>query len=272
MQKIGFQGEHGAYSEQAIFEHFGKEVESVPCQSFENVFSSLENGEIDLGVVPIENFLAGSIVQTYDLLLKYNFYIIGQIFLEIHHNLIANKNANFENIKEVYSHPQALAQCRNFLEKNNLTAKEYYDTAGSVKFLKKSRDLDKAGIASEIAAKIYDMKILKKGIESVKNNTTRFIIISKKESEKYNSEKKYLTSIIFVASNIPAALYKCLGGFATNNVNLLKIESHPMKGEIRNYFFYIDVEGHKNEPSIKNALKELEFFSSSVKLLGSYLK
>jgi prephenate dehydratase len=197
----------------------------------------LEEGNIDLGVVPIENFLAGSIVQTYDLLLEYNFNIVGEIFLQIHHNLIANKGAKFEDIKEVYSHPQALAQCKDFISENNLIVKEAYDTAGSVKTLKKKGDLNKSAIASEVSAEIYEMEILRRNIESIKNNTTRFIVISKDEIKHKNPDEKYLTSIIFSVSDVPAALYKCLGGFATNGVNLTKIESRPMKGQIGNYFF-----------------------------------
>lgn len=272
MKKIGFQGELGAYSEQAIFRYFGKDVEAVPLYSFEEVFNALGKDEIELGVVPIENFLAGSIVQTYDLLLEHNFYIVGEIFLGIHHNLIANKESNLNDIKEVYSHPQALAQCIDFIKEHKLVAKASYDTAGAVKEIKEENSLDKAAIASKITAEIYDMKILEENIESVKNNVTRFIIISKQELIEKKSDEEYLTSIIFSTADIPAALYKCLGGFATNKVNLTKLESRPVKGKIGDYFFYVDLEFHKEDESFRNALKELEFFSSSVKILGSYPK
>jgi len=269
MKKIAFQGEKGAYSEQAVFKYFKKNIKTIPCTTFDEVFSKVKNKKIEFGIIPIENFLAGSINETYDLLKKHKLFIVGEIFLRINHCLIANKNSKKSSIKKVYSHPQALAQCKDYLNKNKFQNFATPDTAGSVRYVKKQGQIDKAAIASEIAAKTHDMKILDKNIETDHNNTTRFIIISKKESQKTTNPK---SSIIFTTKNIPSALYKCLGGFATNNINLTKLESRPVKGNHGSYLFYLDFEGHKNNPSVKLALKELKTFTGFIKFLGSYSK
>ncbi|MFC1696809.1 prephenate dehydratase [Nanoarchaeota archaeon] len=278
--KIGFQGERGAFSEQAIIKHFGKkidvgnvsedsEVSAVPHYSFQDVFENLRDGKIDLGVVPIENFMAGSINQTYDLLLEHKVFIIGEIYLRIKFCLIGKEGMKISEVKRVVSHPQGIAQCDEFIRKHKFEAVTTYDTAGSVKEVKENNNEGEAAIAPEIAADIYGMNVIASGIETVKNNTTRFIIISKEEKV---VDENCKSSLVFAVKDIPAALYKCLGGFANNNVNLTKLESRPVRGEHGKYLFYLDFEGSKNDESVQNALEELKSFTVFIKFLGTYEK
>ena len=265
--KIGYQGEPGAYSEHAIISKFGEDTELKNFNTFTAVFRAVESGNIDLGVVPIENFMAGSINKTYDLLLQHNLFITGEVFLKIHHCLIGTKDSTLDGIKRVYSHPQALEQCAEFLDKHEFEYFATNDTAGSVRKLKENPDPEEAAIASKRAAEHYGLKVLKEGIETAKNNVTRFIIISKEEAHPDDDCK---SSLVFAVRDIPAALYKCLGGFATNSINLVKLESRPARDNHGKYMFYLDFEGSKDNTGVKNALQELEFFTEHVKFLGSY--
>ncbi len=267
--KIGYQGEKGAYSEQAVKMRFGSDdaLEAVSYATFAEVFEAVSLGTVEKGVVPIENFIAGSINQTYDLLLDHDLFIVGEIFLPIEHCLIGKKGSE---VKKVYSHPQALAQCEEFIRNKGYEPRAASDTAGSVKIVKERGRDDEAAIASESAAEIYGLDVLEKGISTVKNNVTRFIVISKKECDKLEGDVK--SSLVFAARHIPAALYKCLGGFATNTVNLEKLESRPIRGEHGNYLFYLDFAGGKDDVDVREALAELDFFTESVKFLGSYPK
>lgn len=265
--RVAFQGELGAYSEMAVYSFFGQNIEVLPCKSFDDVFESVKVGKVDYGVVPIENSIEGSVNRTYDLFLEYDLKVCGEIIIRVSHCLIAHKNSKLEEIKTVFSHPQALAQCRKFLEQHNLRAISTFDTAGSVKMIKEEKMMDSAAIASERAAQIYGMTILERDIEDSKNNSTRFFVLDKQDSP-YSGEDK--TSIIFAAKSIPGALYKVLKEFADRNINLTKIESRPTKQTPWEYHFYLDFEGHRIETKCQEALKSIKDKTLFIKILGSY--
>lgn len=265
--KVAFQGEIGAYSEEAAFDFFGKSIQTLACKTFSEVFRVVEKNQADFGTLPIENSLEGTIGQNYDLLLKSKLKISGETILRICHCLIANKETPLSSVKKVYSHPQALGQCRKFLEKLKCEIIPAYDTAGSVKIIKERRLKNSAAVASERAAILYGMEILKKGIETNKKNFTRFLIISKKEQKPTGEDK---TSIVFFLKHIPGSLFKALKGFAKRKINLTKIESRPIIGKPWQYNFYLDFEGHQAEKKIQAALKDLKKVALFVKILGSY--
>ena len=265
--RIAFQGELGAYSEMAVYSFFGQSVNVKPCKIFDYVFESVKTGDVDHGVVPIENSIEGSVNRTYDLFLEYNLKVCGEIIIRISHCFIAHKGTQLDQIKTVYSHPQALAQCRKFLEEHKLRAISTFDTAGSVKMIKEENMMDAAAIASERAAQIYDMTILEKEIEDTKNNSTRFFVLDTKDSP-YSGQDK--TSIIFAAKSVPGALYKVLKEFADRNINLTKIESRPTKSTPWEYHFYLDFEGHRTETKCQQALNSIKDKTIFVKILGSY--
>ena len=267
--KVAFQGEIGAYSEEAAFKFFGGKIKTLPCQTFSDVFEMVEKGYVDFGIIPIENSLEGTVTvgQNYDLLLKSELKIFGEEILKISHCLIVNQGVKINSLKKVYSHPQALGQCREFLEKLKLKAIPVYDTAGALKMLKEEKAKETAAIASERAGKIYQMKILKRAIETNQQNFTRFLIISRKEAKKAKNSK---TSIAFFLRNVPGALLKALEGFAKRKINLTKIESRPIMGKPWQYHFYLDFEGHKESQKVKEALEELKEKTLFSKVLGSY--
>jgi len=265
--KVAFQGEIGAYSESAVYSFFGSSVEVKPCENLSEVFESVKKGEIPYGVVPIENSIEGSVNQTYDLFLEYDLKVCGEIALKIVHCLIAHPGTKLNQIKTVYSHPQALAQCRKFLEKIGCRLISTFDTAGSVKMIKEEGLKDAGAIASQRAAEIYDMKVLAKEIGDTPNNYTRFFVLSKQDSPPSRQDK---TSIIFSVKSVPGALYHILEEFATRNINLTKIESRPTKRTPWEYNFYLDFEGHRNEEKCQEALKSIKDKILFVKILGSY--
>ncbi len=267
--KIAFQGERGAFSESAIYNYFGLTVDVKPCRDLSEVFEIVDRQETSYGVVPIENSLEGSVNQTYDLFLNHDLSVCGEIILRVSHCLIANPEANLSDIKTVYSHPQALAQCRIFLEKLGTELIPTYDTAGSVKMLKHKGFKNAAAVASEKAAEIYGMKILVKEIEDNPTNYTRFFVLSKEDSPRTGRDK---TSIIFGAAHTPGSLYHALGEFAKRKINLTKIESRPTKQKAWEYNFYLDFEGHRTEKNCAAALQALEKSGSFLKILGSYPK
>jgi chorismate mutase/prephenate dehydratase len=267
--KVAFQGEKGAYSEMAVYKFFGSSVDVKPCRDFKDVFEGVEKQEAQHGVVPIENSLEGSINQTYDLFLKHDLKVCGEVVVRVSHCLVANKGTALEQVKTVYSHPQALAQCRNFLERSGWDLIPTYDTAGSAKMLKEKKLKDAAAIASERAAELYGLKILAREIEDNPNNYTRFFVLSKEDSPKTGNDK---TSIIFAAAHKPGSLYQALGEFAKRGISLTKIESRPTKQTPWEYNFYLDFEGHRSEPRCMEALEALKEYSAFIKILGSYPK
>ncbi len=277
MLKIAYQGIKGAYTHEALL-NFAKtlniKVEPVNIDStFYEVFKKAQN-ETDLAFIPIENSNAGSVIENFDHLMNFDFEITGEYILPVNHCFLAKKGAEFENIKEVYSHPQALAQCSDFLDtmgfiRNNL------DTASGAKFVSQSKRNDIAALASEICADLYGLEVLKKNFQNSKDNVTRFFLI-KKRGLKFDFENKFQksdkVSLIVKTKHIPAALYKCLGAFATQNINLTKIESRPSRDKNFNYNFFIDFIGNLEKYNVKLALEELRFFSREYKILGNYKK
>jgi chorismate mutase / prephenate dehydratase len=267
--KIAFQGERGAYSESAVFQFFGADAQVNPCKDFRDVFESVEKQETPCGVVPVENSLEGSVSQNYDLFLKYDLKVCGEVIVKIEHCLIANPGTTLADIKAVYSHPQALAQCRAFLEEMGRDLIPTYDTAGSVKMLKEKALKNAAAVASKRAAEIYGMQILAEDIADNLENYTRFFVLSRTDSEATGKDK---TSIIFSAVHAPGSLYNALGEFAKRDINLTKIESRPTKQTPWEYNFYLDFEGHRTEKRCTEALIALEKYASFIKILGSYPK
>ena len=265
--KVAFQGEIGAYSESAVYSFFGSSAEVKPCKNLSDVFESVKKGETPYGVVPIENSIEGSVNQTYDLFLEYDLKVRGEIVLKIVHCLIAHPGTQLNSIRTVYSHPQALAQCRKFLEKLGCRLISTFDTAGSVKMIKEEGLKDAGAIASERAAEIYGMKVLAKEIGDTPNNYTRFFVLSKQDSPPSGEDK---TSIIFSVKSIPGALYHILEEFAVRDINLTKIESRPTKRTPWEYNFYLDFEGHRNEEKCQEALESIKDKTLFVKILGSY--
>jgi prephenate dehydratase len=264
--RIAFQGEPGAYSEQAVYDYFGA-AETLPCESFDAVFEAVTGGVCESALIPIENSLAGSIHQNYDLLLRHNLFITGEYLLSIQHCLIALFGVQKSDIKKVISHPQALGQCANYLREHGLKSEAAYDTAGSVKMLKGMGTRDTAAIASNRAAKLYGMQILEEGIEDNPENYTRFIAIAQKPVRP-NGESK--TSIVFTLNNQPGALFKALSVFALRDIDLSKIESRPLAGKPWEYLFYIDFIGDEKEAHVAKALDHLGEYAAMLRVLGSY--
>lgn len=265
--KIAFQGERGAYSEEAIIRNYGKEVEAIPKPSLRDVFRAVEMDEAEFGLLPAENTLEGSITQTYDLLFESDLKIRGEVILRIVHCLMANPGVALKEVRRVYSHPQALRQCSHFIERNRLEEVPMYDTAGSAKMIKEASLRDAAAIASRRAAEIYGLSILLEGIESNPENYTRFLIIGHEDHPPTGRDK---TTIAFKIEHTPGSLFRALKPFAELEVNLTKIESRPIPGRPWEYTFYLDLEGHREDQRVKLALKELEKASLYVKILGSY--
>ena len=267
--KVAFQGELGAYSESALYSFFGSSSQPVPCRRFADVFRSVETGGTAFGVVPIENSIEGSVNQVYDLFLKYDHKVCGEIALRIAHCLIANPGTDIGAVKVIYSHPQALAQCRGFLEGLDCEMISTYDTAGSVKMIKERQLMDAGAIAGERAAEIYGMNILARNISDNPHNYTRFFVLSTNDAPPSGKDK---TSVIFSTRHIPGALYQVLGEFAKRDINLTKIESRPTKRRPWEYNFYLDFEGHRSEEKCADALEGLRSKAVFVKVLGSYPK
>lgn len=270
MKKIAFQGEKGAFSEDAAVHYFGDSILPVPHKTFKAVFEAVTSNDCDHGLIPIENSFTGSIHQNMDLLLEFDLAVIGEIILRIHHNLLVKKGVRIEEIKTVYSHPQALQQCSRYLESlTNVEVVPAYDTAGSAKRISNSADNSEAAVASLRAAKDYNLDTLQKGIENNDQNFTRFLVISPKS---ITPSKNTKTSIVFSAKDIPGALFKSLSVFALRDINLLKIESRPLRRGKWKYWFYLDFEGAINDEACQNAINHLQEITSFFKVLGSYEK
>jgi len=266
MTRVAFQGERGAFSEDAVVRFFG-DVELLPCRAIRDVFQTVAGDRADFGVVPVENSQAGSINETYDLLLKFDLNICGEIALEVNHCLMAPPGESLASIKTVYSHPQALAQCEEFLRKLDAEIIPSYDTAGSAKLIKEKSLIHCAAVASKRVAEIYQMQTLAEDIQTIHDNYTKFFVISKKQAERAAENK---TSLVFATKNAPGALYDCLGAFATRNINLTKLESRPSRDRPWEYVFYVDLEGHTEDDICSQALQKLKGITSFLKILGSY--
>ena len=267
--KVAFQGEKGAYSHFACLEVFPN-VDAKACSTFEEAFQlAKDNSEYKI-VIPIENSLAGRVADIHYLIPKYKLQIHAEHFQKVTHNLLGIKGSKIKDIKTVRSHSQAIGQCNKMISENKLKPIISADTAGSAKFISEKKDKTDSAIASELAAKIYSLEILKSNVEDESGNVTRFFIMGKDSKHPEHKDKKYITSCIFKLKSIPAALYKALGGFATNGVNLCKLESFSVKNTFDQVNFYIDIEGHIEDPSLQKALEELGFHTQKLDILGVY--
>jgi len=267
--KVAFQGEKGAYSHLACNEIFPN-VDAVACATFEEAFQlAKENSEYKI-VIPIENSLAGRVADIHYLIPKYKLQIHAEHFQKVTHNLLGVKGSKLKDVKTVRSHAQALGQSQKFISNNKLTSIISADTAGSAKYVSEKKDKSEGAIASDLAAKIYNLDILKTNVEDEIGNVTRFFVMGSDPKHPEFKDKKYITSCIFKLKSMPAALYKALGGFATQGVNLCKLESFSVKNTFDQVNFYIDIEGHIEEPSLRKALEELGFHTQKLDVLGVY--
>ena len=268
--KIAFQGEKGAYSHIASEEIF-KDAEIKTCNTFEETFkTAFEDKDFKI-IIPLENSLAGRVAYIHYLLPKYKLQIYSEHFQQVEHNLLIKPEAKITDIKYVRSHAQAIGQCQDFIKKYNFKTIISADTAGSAKELAANNDISIGAIASELSAKIYKLKILNKNIEDEKGNMTRFLVMGKLVHQpEFKEEKKFITSCIFRLKSTPSALYKCLGGFATNQINLTKLESFSVKNTFDQTNFYLDLEGHIEEKKVQKAMEELGFHTESLDILGVY--
>ena len=268
--KVAIQGELGAYSHIAV-EKLYKDAEIKTCSTFEETFKQAYNDSSYKIVIPIENSLAGRVADIHYLLPKYKLQIHGEYFLPVEHFLLGKPDAKIEDIKYVRSHAQAISQCQNIIVKRKFKSIISVDTAGSAKDLAEGKDKSIAAIASNLSAKMYNLKIFEKNIEDEKGNVTRFLIMGKNiEQPEYTNDKKFITSCIFRLKSEPSALYKSLGGFATNQVNLTKLESFSVKNTFDQANFYLDLEGHLEQTGVKKALEELGFHTETLDILGVY--
>ena len=267
---IAYQGVEGAYSEQACKNAYGN-YKTIACDTFHEAMWLVEQGDADLAMIPLENSTAGRVEEIYRLIPKMALHVIGEHFEPVVHCLIALPDVKLEDLKYVASHPQALAQCHHNILELGLKAEAKLDTAGAAKELVELKDVRRAAIASKLAADIYKLQIIKENFEDKRGNTTRFFILSKEKIiPAYDPSKRYITSLVFQVKNIPSALYKVLGGFATNGINLLKIESYMGTQMLPGSQFHIDIDGHIDSEVLKLALKELAFFADDVRILGIY--
>jgi prephenate dehydratase len=267
---IAYQGVEGAYSEQACKSAYPNH-KPIACESFQEAMWLVEQGDANLAMIPLENSTAGRVEEIYRLIPKMALHVISEHFEPVVHCLLGTKDAEIEDLVCVGSHPQALAQCHNNILDLKLEAIAKLDTAGAAKELADYHDKRKGAIASKLAADIYGLKILKEHFEDISGNVTRFFILSNaNEIPIYHDRSAYVTSLLFQVRDIPASLYKALGGFATNGVNLLKLESYPMEGTLQASQFHIDLDGHPQENKLKLALEELAFFADDVRMLGTY--
>ncbi len=266
---ISYQGEPGANSHIACLDVY-PDWEPLPCASFEDAFAAIIDGTADLGMIPIENSIAGRVADIHHFLPEAGLHIIGEYFLPIHFQLLALPEADLSTIRSVYSHVHALGQCRKIIRELGLKAIVTGDTAGSAREVAEWKDPTRASLAPALAAGIYGLKTLATDVEDEKHNTTRFIILSKTPQWLPKGEPNPVTTFLFRVRNVPAALYKALGGFATNGVNMSKLESYMVGGEFAATQFLADVDGHPEDPALRRALEELEFFSREVKILGVY--
>lgn len=270
MVKVAFQGVAGAYSEQAIRQFFGAQAESLPCKTLADVFSAVEDGQAAFGMAPVENAVAGSVAHSYELLMEHDLRIQAEVIWRVRHMLLGLPTACLSDLKRVRSHPQALAQCQRYLARHRLEPQPAFDTAGSARDLAARPEeggADTGVIASELAAKLYGLKILDRDIEDFAFNYTRFFVLAQQVPPRAQRNK---TSLLFTTSHQPGALYECLGEFARRGINLTKIESRPRLNQPWQYIFYLDFEGHCQDPACEAAIMGLLRRSSFVKLLGSY--
>jgi prephenate dehydratase len=269
--KVAFQGIKGAYSELCLYQHFGRDAESVGFDHFEAVFEAVADDRVDFGFIPVENTIAGTVVENYDLLLSNDIFVVAEVFMRVRHHLLAPQGVSFEDVKKAYSHPHALNQCKEFLKSHGIKPVPAYDTAGAAEIVSQGQENDTAAIASELCAEIYSLNILRQGIETNKTNATRFFVIVKKDNVPPTGAYEK-TSIAFKTKHHPGALVDCLKVFQQHNLNLTKLESRPVPENPWEYVFYTDFEGGLDSEDVTQALEELNEYALFVKVLGSYSK
>ena len=265
---VSFQGIDGAYSD-LVCRKFYRTYKTLPCETFQKTLDAVSKGFANLALIPVENNIAGRVADMHLLLEKIELKIVAEHYHKVEHHLMSKKDVSLKNITKVYSHTHALSQCRANIEKLKLEPVNYIDTAGAAKFVRDSEDSDISAIASMLASEIYELRILKKNLQDRRDNITRFLVFSK-SSPKINMDRKVITSIVFNTKNIPASLYKALGGFAENSINLTRLESFFVNKDFKQFSFIIDVESHPDNGSFKKALKVLKSFSSKFRILGFY--
>ena len=276
--RIAFQGERGAFSEEAARKLLGPNVDVLPCPRFEDLFLCLKDGRAAGAVVPIENTLAGSVHENYDHLVTYEFPIVAETSVRIVHNLIALKGVKFSQVRRAFSHPVALNQCLDFFARNpRIERTPFYDTAGSIKMLSEERLMDAAGIASSVAAEIYGARVLRRSIESDRQNFTRFFLLrtpeyARRHPVRADAHTTWKTSLVFSTRNTPGSLFRALSAFALRDLNLIKIESRPLRGKPWEYLFYVDFLGRADTPNARNALRHMEELADFLRVLGCYPK
>ncbi|HUZ32506.1 MAG TPA: prephenate dehydratase [Xanthobacteraceae bacterium] len=270
-KRIAFQGEAGANSHIACREAY-RSFLPMPCPTFEDAFAAVRSGRAQLGMIPIDNSVAGRVADIHHLMPRSGLHIVGEWFLPVQHQLMAPEGATLRTIKTVESHVHALGQCRNIIRKLRIAAVVAADTAGAAREVSEADDVSRAALATKLAARIYGLRILKKDVADDKHNTTRFVVLARKPRWASRKEKRVVTTFVFQVRNIPAALYKALGGFATNGVNMTKLESYMVEGSFAATQFYADVQGHPKDRALQLALEELEFVSQprTLKILGVY--
>lgn len=268
-RKISFQGAHGAYSDLACREAFPS-IETMPCNTFEEAFTAVQSGAAELAMIPVDNTLAGRVADVHHLMPKSGLSIIGEHFLKVEHALLGVKGSKITDLKHVHSHLHALPQCRKVIKELCLIPHVHADTAGAAEEVAQKNDPEHAAIASTLAAQIYGLEVLRADVQDADHNTTRFVILSKTPSvPKYDENTTYITSFIFSVRNIPAALFKAMGGFATNGINMVKLESY-VNPQFQVAQFYVDVIGHPESRPLQLAMEELGFFAKEVTILGTY--
>ena len=266
---IAFQGVPGAYSHLACREAFA-DLQHLAFETFEDAFGAVQDGQVGSAMIPIENSLAGRVADIHHLLPESGLYIVGEHFQRVRHQLLAPRGAMLDGLKIVHSHVQALAQCRQLIRVLGLTTQVHADTAGAAKGIAEQGDPAHGAIASSLAAEIYGLETLRADIEDTRFNVTRFVVMAREQRRPRADEGAMITTFVFRVKSVPAALYKSLGGFATNGVNITKLESYLMSGTFDVAQFHADIEGHPDEPPVRRALDELEFFSRELKILGVY--
>ncbi|MCH7986465.1 MAG: prephenate dehydratase [Acidobacteria bacterium] len=265
---VAFQGERGAFSEEAAHKLLGRSIRLLPCETFAAAFARVARRKARYCLVPVENTLAGSVYENYDLLVENRLHIVGEVNLRIVHNLIAFPGTTRKNLRQVYSHPVALAQCGGFFRRHRRVAKvPFYDTAGAVKMLSERRIAGAAAIASRAAAAVYRARILQKNLEDHRENYTRFVLLARSATVARRANK---VSLVFSTRNLPGALYKCLSVFALRDISLTKMESRPLRGRPWEYLFYVDFLGHAKEERCRNALAHLSEVTDFLRILGCY--
>lgn len=269
MKKIAFQGEKGAYSDLACRSVY-PDIETVPCVDFMSALQAVEKGHADLAMIPVDNSLAGRVAVIHQLLPQTQLNIIGEFFLPVHHCLLGVSGASIEDIKQVRSHTHALPQCHDIISRLKLEQYVSADTAAAAREVSQLQDKSVAAISSSLAAEIYDLEILKENIEDAAHNTTRFLVFAPSPQTPEVGSCDAITTLIFRVRNLPAALYKVMGGFATNGVNITKLESYMVDGQFEATQFYCDIEGHIDDPQVRLAFEELDFFAAEVRVLGCY--